>query len=129
MQQGQCPGNAMSSADIKLIEQKYGLKFNKNVFDCDTKFTVLDDLIVNGKLTIKFGHIKGYFGCANLKLTSLQGAPRSVYGDFGCFYNNLTSLQDAPSNVGGNFWCHNNPKKFTEQDVRHVCKVNGIIIC
>jgi hypothetical protein len=57
----------------------------------------------------------------------LQGAPTLVGGDFYCFYNNLTSLQGAPTSVGGDFHCNmkKNGKKFTEQDVKDVCKVEG----
>ena len=71
--------------------------------------------------------VGGSFYCSNNNLTSLQGAPTSVGVFFICSNNNLTSLQGAPTSVGRNFYCKNqkNGKKFTEQDVKGVCKVKG----
>ena len=60
-------------------------------------------------------------------LTSLKGAPEKVAGYFDCNNNKLTSLKGAPKTVGGSFLCRNNAKKFTEEEVRAVCKVRGNI--
>jgi hypothetical protein len=88
------------------------------------------------------------FFCSNNKLTSLQGAPKSVGGSFDCSYNDLTSLEFAPTNVGRDFWCAynnltslefaptnvgrdfdciENQVKFTKEQVRAVCDVKGDI--
>ena len=107
-QQGQSTGDAISDLQIGLIEKKYGLKYNNGVFNCDTTFIVPRDLVTNGTLIIKFGHIKVDFDCTNNKLTSLKGAPRSVSRHFDCSENKLTTLQGAPNSVGGSFWCNNN---------------------
>jgi hypothetical protein len=72
-------------------------------------------------------YVGGNFWSGKNNLTSLQYAPKYVGGDFDCQYNNLTSLQGAPKYVGGNFWCGNNPKKFTEEEVRAVCNAKGNI--
>ena len=48
-------------------------------------------------------------------------------GDFYCSHNNLSSLEGAPQEVKGSFYCYDNSKKFTEEDVRKVCKVGGKI--
>jgi hypothetical protein len=71
--------------------------------------------------------VGGDFWCNNNKLTSLDGAPQTVGGHFYCSYNQLTSLDGAPRTVGRNFWCRNNKVKFSEDDVRKVCKVKGKI--
>ena len=67
------------------------------------------------------------FDCSGNKLTSLVGTPQNVDNDFNCSYNNLTSLDGAPKTVGGDFYCDNNPVKFTEEQVRAVCNVDGIV--
>ena len=63
------------------------------------------------------------FDCSSNKLTSLEGAPREVGESFHCNNNKLNSLKGAPREVGGGFFCKNNTTKFTEDDVRKVCKV------
>ena len=45
-----------------------------------------------GKLTAKFGTIKGYFNVSKLDLTTLEGCPNTVEGDFSCDENSLTNL-------------------------------------
>jgi hypothetical protein len=49
--------------------------------------------------------VGGDFHCFNNKLTSLEGAPKSVGGIFNCSYNQFTSLVGAPQSVGGDFYC------------------------
>lgn len=63
------------------------------------------------------------FDCSSNKLTSLEGAPREVGESFHCNNNKLNSLKGAPKEIGGGFFCKNNTTKFTEDDVRKVCKV------
>jgi len=60
------------------------------------------------KFPVRFGQIKGYFYCANNKLTTLEGAPKEVGGYFNCANNKLTTLEGAPKEVGGYFYCANN---------------------
>jgi hypothetical protein len=55
--------------------------------------------------TVRVG---GGFYCDGNRLTSLEGAPRSVTGNFSCDNNRLTSLKGAPAAVGGGFSCYNN---------------------
>lgn len=71
--------------------------------------------------------VKGDFYCYYNRLTSLQGAPKSVKGDFYCNGNRLISLEGAPQYVGGIFDCSENAIKFTEEQVRAVCEVEGEI--
>ena len=40
----------------------------------------------------------------------------------------ITSLEGAPKEVEGDFYCQKNKTKFTEEDVRAVCKVGGRIL-
>jgi hypothetical protein len=93
--------------------------------------------------------VAGNFWCSFNKLTSLEGAPEIVHGDFVCSFNNLTSLEGAPKHVGkdfscscnklitlkgapkevgGNFYCNDNSKRFTEEEVRKLVNVKGIVI-
>ena len=95
--------------------------------------------------TIKFGTITGGFDCASLRLTSLKGAPQTVFGwfdcsanyitslegapqevtgDFDCSINCLTSLKGAPQTVGGYFNCSNNPRL---RSLNGIGKVQGEI--
>jgi hypothetical protein len=69
-----------------------------------------------------------YFWCTFNQLKSLVGAPENVGGDFNCSDNQLTSLEGAPTSVDGIFYCHSNPVKFTEEQIRSVCDVKGIIM-
>ena len=71
--------------------------------------------------------VGGSFYCGNNQLISLKGAPTYVGGEFGCGNNKLTSLDGAPTYVGGSFNCRYNPVKFTKEQVRAVCDVDGRI--
>ena len=116
-----------------------GSKGNLDV--SDLKLIVLPDMLKdisvagsfycgNNKLTSLINAPKtvgGNFYCNFNKLESLEGAPQSVGNDFKCTFNNLESLEGAPQSVGGNFNCRHNPVKFTEEQVRAVCDVDGRI--
>jgi len=60
------------------------------------------------KLPVQFDHVGREFFCFS-RLTSLEGAPRSVGGDFFCQKNQLTTLKGSPDTVGGDFRCGENP--------------------
>jgi len=66
------------------------------------------------------------FSC--LGLTSLKELPikiRRVHGKFDCSGNQLTSLEGAAQWIARNFYIINNPKKFTEEEVLSIVKVEG----
>ena len=115
-------------------------------YDVDEDVNLVDMMLE--KFPLKFNKVSGSFYCYSNKLTSLEGAPTSVGGDFWCNVNNLTTLEGAPPSVGGNFLCNSNKltslegaptfvggnfvcyknkKKFTEEDVRAVSNVKGVI--
>ena len=71
---------------------------------------------------LKYVDVGGNFYCYNNKLTSLQGAPKSVGGSFSCDFNQLTSLVGAPKSVGGNFRCDNNKLTSLEGAPRSVSR-------
>ena len=48
---------------------------------------------------------------------------KEVGGIFNCSYNKLTSLEGAPKTVIGSFACEGNTIKFTKDDVNKICKV------
>ena len=52
--------------------------------------------------------VNGNFDCVGNRLTSLEGAPKSVGGDFDCFRNRfLISLNGVSQEIGGKFICGN----------------------
>jgi len=91
--------------------------------------------------------VVGDFSCSYNRLTSLEGCPQKVFGDFNCQWNKITTLKGTPKDLGGgNFDCsgndlsslegcpkyvgghfdiRDNARKFTEEEVRAVCKVDG----
>ena len=92
--------------------------------------------------------VERYFICSVNKLTTLENSPKTVGGSFYCGNNQLISLKGAPTYVGapssdvnlllpqpnspptyvgGSFNCRYNPVKFTEEQVRAVCDVDGRI--
>jgi hypothetical protein len=76
---------------------------------------------------VKFKTIVGDFLVCNSALTTLRGCPQEVTGEFNCEFNKLKSLKYAPKIVRGRFACSDNAKEFTEEDVKAVCNVRGII--
>ena len=73
--------------------------------------------------------VRGDFNCSLCSsLNSLEGAPKEV-DDFYCNNNQLISLKGVPKKVTGDFYCNQNTTKFTENDIRKVCSINGRIIC
>ena len=77
-------------------------------YDCDGDVKISKDIVLDGKLKIRFGHVKGNFGCFDIKLITLDGVPQKVGGDFDCSSNYLTTLECAPNEVNGNFQCSSN---------------------
>lgn len=90
-----------------------------NIRSLITKF-ILD------KIPVKFGNVTGSFECNGNKLTSLEGAPKSVGGNFDCRSNQLTSLEGAPKSLGGDFDCGVN--KLTSLEGSPI-KVKGVFNC
>lgn len=74
----------------------------------------------------------GHYICGYNNLTTLRGSPKKVGGSFNCSNNLLSDLTEAPKEVRKDFICSNqrarpgyDPVKFTEKQVRAVCKVGG----
>ena len=82
------------------------------------------------ELPYKFGSVSGYFlltGCKNL--ISLKNCPSYVGRFFKCnFCPQLNSLDGCPKKVDGNFYCMNCKRKFTEEEVRSLCKLKNNIL-
>ena len=72
--------------------------------------------------------VGGGFYCDRCNLLkSLKGAPEKV-GEFSCDYcNSLKTLKGAPKEVSGDFFCRSCKCEFTEEDVKKVSNVKGII--
>ena len=81
------------------------------------------------ELPYKFGKVNYYFSLAhNKNLISLKNCPDEVGGSFdvdGC--TKLDSLEGCPKKVGGYFWCRDCKRKFTEKEVRSLCKTSNSI--
>lgn len=75
----------------------------------------------------KFINVTGNVWLNDLGLEKLPIKFGKVGGDFDCSNNKLTSLEGAPKKVGCEFYCTDNKKKFTEDDIKKVCKVSGYI--
>ena len=54
---------------------------------------IIDEDLVNGKLTKQYPDIKVNFSCSHTKITSLEFAPQYVGGSFGCSDTKITSLK------------------------------------
>ena len=147
----------MSAAEIKQIDaENYKERIDeillRSTKNADGSIDVIGPVYLSNpnlkKLPLKFNKVSGYFECSYNQLTSLEGAPKEVGGDFWCSHNQLTSLDGSPEKVGGNFgchsnqltslegapkdigesfWCSNNKVEFTEEQVRAVCNVKGIV--
>ena len=81
------------------------------------------------ELPYKFGYVNNVFslsGCQNL--TSLKNCPNKVGGYFSCsFCFQLDSLKGCPKEVGGYFNCGKCKRKFTEEEIKSLCKVKEYI--
>jgi len=73
-------------------------------------------------------YVGGNFDCSSNELKTLKGTPEYIGGSFDCSYNQLTTLEGAPKRVGRDFICFNNPRKFTEAEVRKLVNVRGKVI-
>jgi hypothetical protein len=66
------------------------------------------------KITLKdidFGRVEGNFDCSNMRIGSLEGAPREVGGSFRAIRCQLESLVGGPKVVGGFYSCEDNKFK------------------
>ncbi len=109
-----------------------GITVKNGYFDCSNQDNTIlhsDNQSKNIIKTLKNSPkiVYGNFYCQNIGLESLEGAPEFVNGEFNCSYNKLTSLEGIPKTVGGDFYIRNNPVKFTKQQIRAVCNVEGDI--
>ena len=81
------------------------------------------------ELPYKFGKVTGYFTLAhNKNIISLKNCPDVVdkYFDVdGC--TQLDSLEGCPKEVGGTFYCKDCKRKFTEEEVRYLCRMKNNI--
>ena len=139
----------------RKYEIKFKFDFNTTPitvnYDDDIDFKIDITSLTNG--LFQWGKVSGCFSCANcVSLKSLDGAPKDVGISFYChgcssletlegapkkvgeYFNcenckSLTSLKGAPKEVGWEFCCAECGTKFTEKDVKKVCKVRGRINC
>ena len=77
------------------------------------------------ELPYKFDRVYGHFDIgSNQNLTSLKNCPNYVSDSFACdFCTKLDSLEGCPKEVGSDFYCYKCKQKFTEKEVKSLCKV------
>ena len=83
------------------------------------------------ELPHKFGKVNGYFDMEECKnLISLKNCPNFVGNIFSCSWcSQLDSFEECPKEVSGSFYCFKCKQKFTEEEVRSLCKVKiGIFL-
>ena len=82
------------------------------------------------ELPYKFGIVKGYFDIKlNKNLTSLKNCPNTIESWFACSgCTKLDSLEGCPKEVNGSFFCDKCKRKFTEEEVQSLCKVEENIV-
>lgn len=107
--------NSLASKENELADKLFkerGIKFKKNSkgeYDIEGDFYLEDfpELVVDGKLIIKFGKVNGSFICQGCdSLTTLKGSPEKIKGVFNCSScKNLKSLEGAPTFIDGSFIC------------------------
>ena len=92
-------------------DDKYRISEDGKHVDCDESIVITDSDLINGKLPIPFGKVKGDFDCRECKsLISLEGAPKEVDWSFWSYScPNLTSIVGAPEKVGNDFECSECP--------------------
>ena len=72
--------------------------------------------------------VKGYYDCSHNELESFKGAPTTIYKDFTSFNNQIKSLEGIPKQIKGDFWMsYNRGKKFTEEEIRAVSNIKGLV--
>ena len=81
------------------------------------------------ELPYKFGKVNGYFDMGNNpNLTSLKNCPNYIGGYFSCRKcTSLDSLEGCPKEVGSDFYCRGCKRKFTEEEIKSLCKVKEYI--
>ena len=70
-------------------------------------------------------------GCAQRRITSLEGCPSLILGDFTCYDNHLVSLKGGPSRVEGYYTCSKNYLKDLDGVASYMadafnCEDNGL---
>ena len=82
------------------------------------------------ELPYKFGMVTGYFNIEdNKNLISLKNCPNHVGDSFVCDNcPKLDSLEGCPKEVKWKFYCRECKRKFTEEEVRSICKVKKDVL-
>ena len=116
-----------NNANIEAWCDKIGIK-KYNIND-EGKIDVEGNVNLNKsnfkELPYKFGNVSGWFDLSECKnLISLKNCPDKVGLYFSCSdCAQLDSLEGCPKKVGSSFYCYGCKIKFTEEEVRSLCKV------
>ena len=122
-----------NNADIEAWCEEMGIE-NYTIND-KGEIDVDGDVLLQYKgireLPYKFDRVSGDFDIGyNEKLISLKNCPYYVGKYFACNRCiELDSLEGCPKEVGSKFYCRICKRKFTEEEVKSLCKVKKDIWC
>lgn len=114
------------------VSGTFNCSFNKLTSLENSPFYVAGDFFCNdNKLTTLKGAtptIGKSFFCDHNRLTSLEGSPRSIGSSFICFQNRLISIVGLPEQIGEHFITYEQPRQFSEVEIRSRSKINGGVL-
>lgn len=113
----------------KMVNDDYLVQRNKltSLKGCPDK--VMHFNCAYNKLTSLVGGPTETYGyiCGGNMLTDLVGAPEETSGRFSCVKNRISSLDGIPKEIDGGFSINDNAKKFTEDEIRELSKIDGTV--
>ena len=114
----------------QIIIKNFDFKNKYTIVDIKGDFILLDQQNYNALTElpefIKFDKIYGDF-ILSARLTTLDRFPEYVKGNLYISNNNLTELNGLPKQIDKDLFIKSNSKKFNEDEIRSICKVNGNI--
>jgi hypothetical protein len=134
-ERGLAPFDALDLGKLKKVEEwlssyhiyRANYKINSD-WSIDIKRSLIiipDQFIIGIPDYIRFNECQGDFIIRGNRLLSMSGCPKIVHGDFAVNDNKLRDLFGSPIQVDGYYFIQNNEVKFTEEQIRKICKVGG----
>jgi hypothetical protein len=91
-------------------------------YNCNSRCEIPKELIINGKLLIKFNIINGDFILNFNKINTTLFSFDSLYEDGN--YTKLTTLENFPKIINGNLFCD---KNIIFNKIRNICNIKNKI--
>jgi len=118
--------NLIYTGDVRSFELKTFETYYKNHIISVYGNVFIDECNLK-EIPVQFNIVTGAFDCSNNHIISLKNCAKEIGDWFNCSNNCLNSLNNCPIRVDNNFYCGNNFKKFTEDEIRELCKCRGEI--